>query len=464
MGGFGSKSVLRPRRTTKVSRPKSVRLPSTADLHWALVSGHRREKSIDLGIVVLALVLSAALSLVQVRGELALSPGLGSGTWPFDRLVFSSPLLLGLTWAVNPVSLLAVAALWWRRRWPTAVAVVAIAAATITPAVVPLVVALFTVAVLRPPRTLLTVALLALLPIPVHFLSSPYVSGVPIANAVILGVLIAAAVGWGLFVRSLSERTERAEAEAVQRARRAQREAREDIAREMHDVLAHRLSLLSVHAGALEFNAGASVRETARAAAVIRESSHQALEDLQVVLQVLRSPAGSPVADGTGTNTGATRPARTGLAELPDLVRESTEAGMKVELDMGRVGAAGGADHGPDGSADHGLDGGAGGGPTGLVGLTAYRIVQEGLTNARKHAPGTPVTITVSGGPGDGLTLELTNPTGRGAPRDRDRDRVPGAGQGLIGLEERVALAGGRFRHGKDGAEYALRAWLPWPA
>jgi len=399
------------------------------------VSGYRREKTIDLGIMVLTLVLSAALSLVQVRGDLALSPGLGSGTWPFDRLVFSSPLLLGFTWAVNPVSLLAVGALWWRRRWPTAVAVVAIVAATITPAVVPLIVALFTVAVLRPPRTILTVALLALLPIPVHFLSSPYVSGVPLANAVILGVLIAAAVGWGLFVRSLSERTERAEAEAVLRAQRAQREAREDIAREMHDVLAHRLSLLSVHAGALEFNAGASVRETTRAAAVIRESSHQALEDLQVVLRVLRSPDGGPVADGTTPRT------RTGLAEVPDLVRESREAGMKVDLDMDGVGT--------------------GAAPTGIAGLTAYRFVQEGLTNARKHAPGTPVRITVAGGPGDGLTLELTNPAaGPGGPRDG----VPGSGQGLIGLAERVALAGGRFRHGEDGAEYALRAWLPWPA
>ena len=403
------------------------------------MSGYRREKTIDLGMVVLALVMSAALALVQVRGDLALSPGLGSGTWPFDRLVFASPLLIGFTWAVNPISLVAVGALWWRRRWPTAVAVVAIVAATITPAVVPLIIALFTVAVLRPPRTILTVALLALLPIPAHFLSSPYVSGVPIANAVILGVLIAAAVGWGLFVRSLSERTERAEAEAVLRAQRAQREAREDIAREMHDVLAHRLSLLSVHAGALEFNAGASVQETTRAAAVIRESSHQALEDLQVVLQVLRSPDGSPGADGT-----TPRP-RTGLAEVPELVRESCEAGMKVDLDMDAVD----------------MDGvGSGAGPTGIAGLAAYRFVQEGLTNARKHAPGAPVRVTIAGGPGDGLTLELTNPAGPGGPRDG----VPGSGQGLIGLTERVALAGGRFGHGEDGAEYALRAWLPWPA
>ena len=382
------------------------------------MSGYRREKVIDLGVVVLALVLSAALSRVQIRGDLALS--------------FSAPLLLGFTWAVNPVALVAIGTLWWRRRWPTAVAVVAVAAATVTPAVVPLVVALFTVAALRPPRTIVTVALLALLPIPGYFLMYPYVSGALIANAVIVAVLIAAAIGWGLFVRSLSDRTEQAEAEAVLRARRAQRAAREDVAREMHDVLAHRLSLLSVHAGALEFNPGASAQETARAATVIRESAHQALEDLQVVLQVLRSPDEDPVVDGT-------RPPQTGLAEVPDLVEESQEAGMRVELDMRRVEP---------------------GGPTGIAGLTAYRIVQEGLTNARKHAPGSPVRITVTGGPGDGLGLEMTNPAGRGAARDG----IPGAGQGLIGLAERVTLAGGRLSHGRAEADYVLRAWLPWPA
>ncbi|MEV2213579.1 histidine kinase [Streptomyces sp. NPDC050997] len=396
------------------------------------MSGDRREKIVDLGVVVLTAVLSAALSYVQTRGNLALSPALGSGSWPFGTLSFSSPLLLGFTWVVNPISLVSTGMLWWRRRWPTAVGVVALAAAAVTPAVVPLVVALFTVAVLRPPRTIVTVALLGLLPIPVYFLTYSYVSGALLANAVILAVLIAAAIGWGLFVRSLNDRTERAEAEAVLRARRAQREAREDIAREMHDVLAHRLSLLSVHAGALEFNSGASARETTRAAAVIRESAHQALEDLQVVLQVLRSPTEDPAIDGT-------RPPQTGLAEVPDLVKESQDAGLRVDLDM-RCAE-------PDG-------------PAGIAGLTAYRIVQEGLTNARKHAPGAPVRITVDGGPGDGLSLQMTNPAGRGATRDG----IPGAGQGLIGLEERVTLAGGRISHGMAGPDHVLRAWLPWPA
>jgi signal transduction histidine kinase len=146
----------------------------------------------------------------------------------------------------------------------------------------------------------------------------------------------------------------------------------------------------------------------------------------------LRSPAEDPVVDGT-------RPAQTGLAEVPGLVKESQDAGMRVDLYIR--------------CADPG-------GPTGIAGLAAYRIVQEGLTNARKHAHGSPVSITVEGGPGDGLSLAMTNPAGRGATRDR----IPGAGQGLIGLEERVTLAGGRLRHGRAGADYVLRAWLPWPS
>jgi signal transduction histidine kinase len=101
----------------------------------------------------------------------------------------------------------------------------------------------------------------------------------------LFGVVIqGAAVGWGLFihyrrrlVESLRDRAARAETEAELRAERAQQRARDEIAREMHDVLGHRLSLLSVHAGALEFRPDADPAEIARAAKVIRENAHQAL-------------------------------------------------------------------------------------------------------------------------------------------------------------------------------------------
>lgn len=94
------------------------------------------------------------------------------------------------------------------------------------------------------------------------------------------------------------------------------------------------------------------------------------------------------------------------------------------------------------------------------TGRTAYRIAQEGLTNARKHAPGTKVTVTVSGRPGEGLDVTVRNPAPAGPV-----PHVPGSGQGLIGLTERATLAGGRMEHGQDpDCGFALHAWLPWPA
>ncbi len=91
-------------------------------------------------------------------------------------------------------------------------------------------------------------------------------------------------------VVTLRERARRAEAEAELRAEQAQRLAREAIAREMHDVLAHRLTLLSVHAGALEFRPDAPAAEVGRAAGVIRDSAHEALQDLREIIGVLRGP------------------------------------------------------------------------------------------------------------------------------------------------------------------------------
>src|ERR1043165_5135466 len=107
---------------------------------------------------------------------------------------------------------------------------------------------------------------------------------------------MAAAVGWGLFVHhrrelfeSLKDRAARAESEARMRADQAQRDTRDAIAREIHDVLGHRLSLLSVHAGALEFRPDAPPEEIAKAAGVIRETAHAALTDLRSVIGVLRA-------------------------------------------------------------------------------------------------------------------------------------------------------------------------------
>ncbi|GHG97684.1 sensor histidine kinase [Streptomyces rubradiris] len=332
---------------------------------------------------------------------------------------------------------LSCAAVWLRRRWPVGLAV----------AMVPVgllsncsggaaMVALFTLAVHRPFRYVACIggADLALVPVLYWVRPDP---DLPYAGVIVFTTLLTVSVtGWGMFVRSkrmlmlsLRDRAHRAETEARLRAEQAQRLAREAIAREMHDVLAHRLTLLSVHAGALEFRPDAPREEIARAAGVIRESAHEALQDLREIIGVLRA--------GDAEEPSGGRPQPT-LAALDTLVAECREAGMKVTLDH-RV-------------AD----------PAAVpasVGRTAYRIAQEALTNARKHAPGTEVTVRLTGAPGDGLTITVANP----AP-PAEVPPVPGSGQGLIGLTERATLAGGRLRHGArpDGG-FEVRGWLPWP-
>ncbi|MEW2049194.1 histidine kinase [Streptomyces sp. NPDC005476] len=330
---------------------------------------------------------------------------------------------------------LACAAVWLRRRWPLGLAITMIPLGFLaTTSAGACTVALFTLAVHRPFRYVAWVggAQIALIPLLAWARPDPTLAyGPSVAWSVLFTVT---AIGWGMFVRSkrqlmlsLRDRARRAETEALLRGEQAQRLAREAIAREMHDVLAHRLTLLSVHAGALEFRPDAPREEIARAAGVIRESAHEALQDLREIIGVLR--AGEP--DDAG------RPQPT-LAGLDTLVAESREAGMKVVLDQRVADAAA---------------------VPASVGRTAYRIAQECLTNARKHAPGAEVAVTVAGGPGEGLAVTVRNPAPEG-----DVPPVPGSGQGLIGLTERAALAGGRLEHGAWGpGGFEVRAWLPWP-
>ncbi|MFS8201139.1 sensor histidine kinase [Streptomyces sp. CWNU-52B] len=331
----------------------------------------------------------------------------------------------------------AIAAVWLRRRWPVglAVALIPVSFVSNTAAGAGLV-ALFALAVHRPFRYVAWAGGASFVLLPVFSWLRPE-PGVPYVVAVGLGALLTSAViGWGMLARSkrqlmlsLRDRARRAETEAALRAEQAQRLAREAIAREMHDVLAHRLTLLSVHAGALEIRPDAPHAQVARAAGVIRESAHEALQDLREIIGVLRAAG-----DDDGDDTGRPQPT---LDALEGLVSESREAGMKVVLDN-RV---------PD-AAD----------VPASVGRTTYRIAQEGLTNARKHAPGAEVTVTVAGAPGAGLTVSVRNP-----PPPGDVPPVPGSGQGLIGLTERATLAGGHLIHGPErNGGFLVHASLPW--
>jgi signal transduction histidine kinase len=262
---------------------------------------------------------------------------------------------------------------------------------------------------------------------------------------VLVLVAEAALVGWGELSRarhalleSLREQARRAEAEQASRVAEARAAERASIAREMHDVLAHRLSLLATYAGALEYRPDAPPEQLARAAGVVRAGVHQALDELREVIGVLRD---DDIAAGM-------RP-QPGLPDLAELVAETRDAGTPVDM----VNRTTCADALPDALA-----------------RTAYRIVQEGLTNARKHAPGQPVRLLLDGRPADHLLVALDNPMAPASPAETAGPTGPslngsGTGTGLIGLTERVRLTGGELDHGvsPDG-QFRLRATLPWPA
>lgn len=332
----------------------------------------------------------------------------GRRDWIVDIAIFALAVLFGLYAAsqrlaapVQPawlfevdqiVGALGCAALWLRRRWPTQLAVVLVVASAYFEMVAgAMLAALFTVAVHRSKRVSAAVFLVSLLAAVGYTVLRPDPQ-LPPGLVLMLGVATqSAAFGWGLAIQHQRQLVARARTEVRLRTEQAQLEAREAVAREMHDVLGHRLSLLSVHAGALEYRPDAPAEDVARAARVIRESAHQALQDLREVIGVLRAPVGE-------------LPQPT-VADIPELVTESRRAGMDVELRHDVAGAT------PD-----------------TVGRTAYRVAQEALTNARKHAPGAPVTVTVGGSPGSGLTVEVEN----GAPADRQPapDRAAGPRRG----------------------------------
>ncbi|RBQ14409.1 sensor histidine kinase [Spongiactinospora rosea] len=373
-----------------------------------------REWAVDLALFLFA-VLFGLLEVV-LRVEAATVPEHPEWLFALDQLV----------------GVLGCAALWLRRRFPVQLAVALILLSTFSELVAgALLVSMFTVAVHRPPPVTWRIFPLSLGATVIYVVLRPE-PDLPAFVTMLFGLAVqGAAVGWGLYVHhrrrllwSLQDRAERAETEARLRAEQARHHAREEIAREIHDVLGHRLSLLSVHAGALEYRPDASAEDVARAATVIRESAHRALQDLREVIGVLRAPVGE-------------LPQPT-LADLPALVAESRRAGMAVELRREPPGPVSDA-----------------------AGRTTYRIVQEALTNARKHAPGAAVEVAVTGGPGEGLTVEVRN-----TPPDpaAGTSVPPSAGQGLAGLAERVALAGGRLSRGPtpEGG-WLLTAWLPWP-
>ena len=384
-----------------------------------LVEGHPTSRSTRDWIVDLLMFLFAAVVGIFVLGT----------TW-HDH----SDLTLVLDIVAGVVSFVL---LWWRRSHPTAVAGVAVSLSAFSGlAAGPGTAALFTAAIRSPRRDLAWLTAAAFASTATYPLFFPDNGGGwnyfwQVALGAIINGLV---IGWGLFVRarralihSLRERAEQAESGRELEVAHAREAERRRIAREMHDVLAHRVSLVSLHAGALEFRPDASPEEIASAAAVIRAAARDALEELRDVIGVLRE---EDVPDGA-----APEPPQPVLDDVPSLVAESRAAGMKIDFATVVV------DELPA-----------------TVGRTAYRIVQEGLTNARKHAPGAAVAVAVERVDGPALVVSVVSRrTVRGG------DGLPGSGTGLIGLSERVALVGGTLEHGFGASgDFVLRATLPW--
>jgi signal transduction histidine kinase len=225
---------------------------------------------------------------------------------------------------------------------------------------------------------------------------------------------------WGA-ERALAAQTERTE---LEQARRAVLEERTRIARELHDVVAHHMSLIAVRAETAPYRLS-DLPESARAEfGSISEVAREALAEMRRLLGVLRhdEPAGL-----------APQPQ---LSDLPELVDAARRAGVSVELSVPSA-----LDRVPSGIA-----------------LCAYRIVQESLSNASQHAPGAPVTVSVDHGAG-AVVLQVAN--GPGAPAGPCRSE-PGPGHGLTGMRERVALLGGSLSAGPSaGGGFVVSAVLP---
>lgn len=380
--------------------------------------------------------------------------------WMLTAVVFKGA---GYAWPEPPLLVLTV--LGWlpllgRTRWPLATV-----AATVVVSVVQLV-------VVPVPPVVLTdgIAMGALQPVPIATMVATWTlavraprpvawgaagvsSAVLLVTSVLTGTrellvtdlmivnLVCLATGAGTVVAARRERRERLLREREERTREAVTDERLRIARELHDVLAHNLVLVNAQAGVASFLLRTDPDGATRALDDITRHTSRAIDDLRATVGLLRRD-GAAGADGTGTGTaeGGTaddgeryRPVP-GLDRLPALVASLETTGTTVTL------------------TEHGT-------PVALGepgGVAAYRIVQEALTNAAKHAPGARVAVRLDW-TDDGLDVSVRN-----GPGTRPVDAAPGTGNGLLGMRERARAAGGTFtvERPADGG-FAVVAHLP---
>ncbi|WP_328790144.1 MULTISPECIES: sensor histidine kinase [unclassified Streptomyces] len=353
-----------------------------------------------------------------------------------------------------------------RRRWPIAVVLVGIAVAPASMGFLLSVVGMYTLASSEVPRritaTLASMSLAATFV--VMYLRTRGDVEADTTLVVVLSGFVAVALTvppmlFGLYIgarrrlmESLQERADSLERElslladrAEERAEWARTEERTRIAREMHDVVAHRVSLMVVHAAALEAVAVKDPARAAKNAALVGDMGRQALTELREMLGVLRAPpkpAPAPalpavpvVAVTFAAGAGAAEDGPS-LGELEALVGQSRAAGMSVEMLVHGEWAAYAAE----------------------VEQTAFRVVQEALTNCHKHAPGARVVVRLAHRAGE-VAMQVENgPCDGKAPEPG----LPSGGNGLVGMRERVLALGGVFVSGPtDAGGFKVSAVLP---
>lgn len=261
----------------------------------------------------------------------------------------------------------------------------------------------------------------------------------PVGYVALGAVLVSIAVGVGLLRRAIdqsrsagrlaaeeSERAERLRSRAdTLRTELTRQEERELIAREIHDTVAHQLSLLSLHAAALESTAADT--QVGEAARDMRSTAHRGLEEMRTLITSLREEPDRYITPSTA------------LTDLPRLLEQARAAGLDVTATVFASDAQ---------TA-----------PPSLTGAI-YRIVQEALTNVVKHAPGVRAEVEVHAQPGAGAAVMVRNPLP--AATVTAPDGVPGSGSGIIGMRERAESLGGTFSAQPQGSWFVVHAHLPW--
>lgn len=386
--------------------------------------GRRRALDVVITVVAVAISVLSSISVVGNADHVAGDPTLHVDLWSLTWLAF--------VWSVGAAVMLV-----WRHRWPVLVWGIALVPPLLASDAMAALIALAALAAARRDRLLWLAGALVFAATAIavwrdagwheeaqiigQLIPSSDLGRV-IGSLVTAAVMTAVPVTFGVLRGTREELRERELSEAALRDEVTRQEERSRIAHEMHDVLGHRLSLLSLQAGALEVTAPETAGDAAR---TVRSTAKQSLADLRQVIGVLR--------DGRDFHLDGPAPT---LDDLPTLVGQTRQAGVPVNLTV-MVDQAGAC-------------------PAPLA-MAVYRVVQESLTNIVRHAPGAPAEVLVRGAPGMGLTLDIVNQL-RPAPPS------PGSGTGLTGISERVAALGGRANIGATpNGTFVVQAWLPWP-